>query len=202
MTSNLNWVDYIFIAIFLFSMLAGFGRGLVKEVVSLATLVAAFVVATMFANSLALQFTSSASVQSVVSDASNAIGVNAAQPVSYAAIGLSFGLLFAGTVIVGAIVGFFLNMAFSVGILGFGNRILGALFGLCRGFIINLVIIFMFQLTTIGTSAWWVQSQIVQMYQPSVVWLGAIVSPSLTNLKQKATDALQNAGTKIQNLTY
>jgi membrane protein required for colicin V production len=202
MTSNLNWVDYIFIAIFLFSMLAGFGRGLVKEVVSLATLVAAFVVATMFANSLALQFTSSASVQSVVSDASNAIGVNAAQPVSYAAIGLSFGLLFAGTVIVGAIVGFFLNMAFSVGILGFGNRILGALFGLCRGFIINLVIIFMFQLTTIGTSTWWVQSQIVQMYQPSVVWLGAIVSPSLANLKQKATDALQNAGTKIQNLTY
>jgi membrane protein required for colicin V production len=202
MTSNLNWVDYIFIAIFLFSMLAGFGRGFVKEVVSLATLVAAFVVATMFANSLALQFTSSASVQSVVSDASNAIGVNAAQPVSYAAIGLSFGLLFAGTVIVGAIVGFFLNMAFSVGILGFGNRVLGALFGLCRGFIINLVIIFMFQLTTIGTSTWWVQSQIVQMYQPSVVWLGGIVSPSLANLKQKATDALQNAGSKIQSITY
>src|SRR5690349_15183716 len=96
---NFNWVDYIFIAIFFFSMLAGFGRGFVREVVSIATLIAAFVVATMFSNPLAVAFTSSPAVQNVVTQANSAIGVNTAQPVSYLALGISFGLLFAGTVL-------------------------------------------------------------------------------------------------------
>ncbi|MFW8696320.1 CvpA family protein, partial [Mesorhizobium japonicum] len=81
--------------------------------------------------------------------------------VSYAALAISFGLLFAGTVIAGSIVGYVLNIAFQTGILGFGNRILGAGFGLCRGFIICLVIIFVVQLTPLGSEPWWHQSQIV-----------------------------------------
>ncbi len=201
MTSNLNWLDYVFLAIFAFSVLAGFGRGLVKEIVSLASLVAGFVVATMFASPLAQQFTSSAAVQNVVTDASNTIGMNAAQPVSYAAIGISFGLLFAGTVLVGALIGFFLNMAFSVGILGIGNRILGALFGLGRGAIINLVIIFMLQMTAVNAQSWWQQSTVVQQYQPAVAWLGNLVAPGFANLKQKANDTLQNVNSKIQTIT-
>ena len=201
MMENLNWVDYIILAIFLFSMLAGFSRGLIKEVVSLASLIAAFVVAVMFANSLALHFTSSSAVQNVVTDASNAIGMNAAQPVSYAAIGISFGLLFAGTVIIGSIIGFFLNMAFSIGVLGVGNRLLGGVFGLGRGFIINLVIIFMLQMTAVSGQPWWKESQCVQQFQPTVVWLGGIVSPSLANIKERATETMKDMGSKIQSYT-
>ncbi len=199
--SNFNWLDYIFLAIFLFSMLAGFGRGFVREVMSLITLVAAFVVAAMFSNPLAVAFTSSPSVQSVVSQANSAIGVNTAQPVSYLALGLSFGLLFAGTVIAGAIITFFLNFAFQAGLLGMGNRILGAGFGLARGFIINLVVIFVLQLTPISGEAWWGQSSIVQSYQPAVVWLGGIVSPSLADLKSKMSQTLQNVNSSLQNLS-
>jgi membrane protein required for colicin V production len=195
--ANFNWVDYVCIAIFVLSMLAGFGRGFVKEVVSLATIIAAFIVATMFAQQLAVHFTSSSAVQNVVTESSSAIGMSTAQPVSYAAIGVAYGLLFVGTMIVGAIIGFFLNMAFSIGILGIGNRILGAAFGLARGLILVLVIIFCIQLTSASTASWWRNSQIVAQYQPAVIWLGNMVSPHLATLKEKAAQTLQDVNTSL-----
>lgn len=198
MTANLNWVDYIILAIFFFSILSGFGRGFVREVVSLVTLIAAFVIAILFSNALALAFTSSAPVQNAVTQASSAIGMNAAQPVSYLALGISFGVLFAGTVIVGSLIGYFLNVAFQTGILGIGNRILGAGFGFCRGFLINLVIIFVVQLTPFGSSPSWGQSQLVRSFQPAVVWLGGVVSPALSNLKAKFGQTLQDVNSSIQ----
>ena len=195
--ANFNWVDYVWITIFVFSTLAGFGRGFVKEIVSLATIIAAFIVATMFSEQLAAHFTSSAAVQNVVSESSQAIGMNTSQPVSYAAIGVAFGLLFIGTMIAGAMVGFFLNMAFSIGILGIGNRILGAAFGCARGAILVLVIIFCVQLTSAGTSSWWRGSQIVKEYQPAVAWLGNLVSPHLADLKQRAVDTFQDVNSTV-----
>lgn len=197
--SNLNWIDYIILLIFFFSIIAGFIRGFVKEVVSLITLVAAFVIATMFSNALAQLFTSHPSVQNAVSQATTSLGVDTAQPVSYIALGISFALLFAGTIIVGMIVSFFLNFAFKSGVLGIGNRLLGGIFGLVRGYIINLALIFVVQLTPLGTQASWSQSQFVNMYQPAVQWLGNIVSPSLANLKARFEQTIQNFGSQLQN---
>lgn len=199
--SNLNWVDYIILVIFFFSILAGFGRGLVREVISLLTIVAAFVVASMFAGSVADAFTSSASVQTVVSQASASTGVNASQSASYIALGLSFTILFVATIIAGAIIGYFINMAFQAGVLGIGNRLLGGVFGLVRGFIINLVIIFVVQLTPFASQAPWQQSQMVVSFQPAVVWLGGIVSPALANLKQKIGSSLQDVNSSVQSIT-
>lgn len=199
--ANLNWVDYIILAVFFFSILAGFGKGLVRELVSLATLVAAFIVASMFANPLAAAFTSSPSVQSAVNQASSAIGMNAAQPVSYAALGVSFAVLFTATILAGSLLGYFLNIAFQTGILGFGNRILGAVFGFARGFLINLVLIFVVQLTPLSAQSWWQQSQLVGTFQPAVQWLGNIVSPSLANLKERFGSTIQDVGSSIQGMT-
>lgn len=198
MLENLNWVDYIIIAIFLLSIIAGFARGFVKEVISVATLVVAFIVAIMFSSTLATMFTSSASVQNAVSQSSSAIGINTAQTVSYAALGISFGLLFAATVLVGALLGSIINIAFQVGILGIGNRLLGGAFGFCRGFLINLVIIFVVQLTSLGNQSWWHQSQFVVQYQPAVQWLGNFVSPVLANLESRFGQTLQNVNSSIQ----
>lgn len=197
--SNLNWVDYVFLIIFFFSIVSGMARGFVKEIVSLITLIAAFVVAILFASPLASVFTSSASVQNAVSQASNAINVNTAQPVSYVAIAISFALLFAGTVIIGAILSSILNVAFQTGILGLGNRILGGVFGFVRGFIVNLVIIFVMQLTPIADESWWQQSQVVSQYQPAVQWLANIVSPGLASLKEKFGNVVQDVDATLQN---
>ena len=201
MSASLNWVDYVFIVIFLYSMLSGFFRGFVKEIVSLATLIIAFIVATLFANPLATAFTNSDSVQSAVGQASNAMGSSAAGPASYIAIGLSFFVLFIATIIIGAIISAILNLAFQAGILGFGNRILGAVFGLVRAFLVNMVIVFLVQLTSFSTSQAWQNSTIVAMYQPSVSWLSSTVSPTLANLKDKFGQTMQGVENSLQGQT-
>lgn len=196
-----NWVDYVFILIFFFSVFAGFARGFLKEVISLGTIIAAFIVAILFSNTLASHFTHSSNVQAVVSQASTAIGMNAAQPVSYIAIGVSFGLLFFGTTIVGAIISFFLQFAVQAGMLGFGNRVLGAAFGFARGFIINLVLIFVVQLTSFSSQPSWTQSQLVGEFQPAVAWLAGIVSPSLATLKSTLGQKVKDVGSQIQGIS-
>lgn len=197
----LNLVDILILAIFLISILIGFGRGLVSEVLSLATLIAAFVIAIMFSNTLATFFTSTAAAQSVVSSTTAATGVNTATPVSYVALGVSFGVLFGATVIVGSLIKMVLNLFFNTGILGFGNRILGALFGLIRGYLLNLVLIFLVQLSPVASQPWWQQSHYVPMFQPQVVQLGNLVSPALSNLKSTFGSAIQNANTAIQEIS-
>lgn len=199
--SNLNWVDYIILAIFFFSMLAGFGRGLVRELISLITLVAAFVIASMFANTFAQSLMNSSLVQGLMSQTSTATGINASQPVSYIAIGLSFAVIFGGVVLMGSLVGYFIGMAFQVGMLGIGNRLLGAVFGFVRGFIVNLVIIFVVQLSPLGGEPWWQQSHFVGAFQPAVQWLGNLVSPSLSQLKEKFGQTWQDVNSSIQNIT-
>lgn len=196
--ANLNWVDFIFLAIFFFSMIAGFTRGFVKEMVSLASLIAAFVIAISFSSALASYLSNLSFMRDVVSQSSTAVGVDTAAPISYVLIGVSFAILFSGTVMIGSIIGFFLNTAFATGILGFGNRILGGLFGLIRGYILNLVIIFVIQLTPLGTQAAWHQSKVVQAYQPAVLWLGGLVSPSLANLKNKLGETFHEMSDQIQ----
>lgn len=198
MMSNLTWVDYVILAIFFFFALMGFWRGFVREIVSLITLIAAFVIAIMFSNALAAFFTSSASVQGAVTQASGTMGMSAEQSVSYLAIGISFAVLFVGTVIIGSIIGFFLNMVFQAGILGVGNRLLGGIFGLGKGFIINVVLIFVIQLTPYSTQPAWAQSRLVQGFQPAIVWLGDIVSPALSDLKEKFDQTFQKVGSSIQ----
>lgn len=204
MFSSLNWVDYVILAIFLISILAGFSRGLAKELISLITLVVAVVVASMFATTLAASWMSSPSVQNAVGDASNSIAVNSgavSQTVSYAAVGLSFAVIFAGTILAGAILGFFINLALNSGVLGIGNRLLGAFFGLGRGFLLNLVLIFVLQLTAVGKQPWWLESVCVQQYQPCVAWLGAVVSPHLEMLREKAVETVQNVSGQLQSDT-
>ena len=199
--NNLNWVDYIFVAIFFFTILSGLSRGLVKEVISLITLVAAFVVASMFSHTLAATFTGSPAVQNMVSQVATSTGVNAAQPVSLVTIGICFGLLFAGTVVVGSIISSILNIAFQAGMLGVGNRLLGGAFGFGKAFLITLVIIFVVQLTPFGSQPSWRESQFVAQSQPAVQWLGNIVSPSIAGLKDKMGQTLQNVNSTFQGVT-
>ena len=201
MLSSLNWVDYVILAIFLFSVLAGFSRGLAKELVSLIILVTAVVVASVFASSLAASWSGTPAVQGAVTDATSNINVSAEtvkQTVSYAAIGLSFALLFAGTILVGSIIGFFVNMALTSGVLSFGNRLLGGFFGLGRGFILNLVLVFVLQLTAVANQTWWQQSYCVQQYQPTVAWLGSMVSPHIERLKEKAGEVMESVSGQQQ----
>lgn len=190
--SSLNWVDNIILFVFFMSVVAGLMRGLVKEVISLLTWLAAFIVAVIFSPKLAAMFTSSPSVQSMVSGASTAVGLNTAQPVSMFAIGVSFIALFVGTLIVGSLINSLTSRAVERQGISFANRLLGSVFGLARGFIIVLVIIFLVQLSPIQQQPYWSSSQFVNAFQPAVQWFGNLVQPGFQSLKAKVDTTLQN----------
>ncbi|HTM63211.1 MAG TPA: CvpA family protein [Gammaproteobacteria bacterium] len=194
MMSSLNWVDYIILGIFLLSVITGFSRGLVKELLSVITLIVAVIVAAMFASTLAESLTST----QTVSEATSNMSVNTAHSVSLVALGLSYAILFAATILVGAIISFFINLAITSGTPGFSNRLLGAAFGFGRGFLLNLSFIFILQMTAISQESWWKNSVCVNAYQPSVIWLSGIVSPTIEKLKTKASETLQNVKSQVQ----
>ncbi|EKD54760.1 MAG: colicin V production protein [uncultured bacterium] len=199
MTAGLNWIDYVVLGIFFFSIWAGFFRGGVKEVVSLLSWIAAFIVASSFAKPVSSYFSGSAAVQSITSTASGTFGSSASAPVSMFAIGLSFAGLFFGTVIIGSLVGHFVNRAVEGGGVSIANRLLGGVFGLGRGYLINLVIIFMVQLSPLAEQPFWVQSKLVNSFQPAVQWLGNMVEPGIQSLKSSVGQTLQNLNSTFQN---
>ncbi len=190
--SSLNWIDNIILIVFFFSVVAGLMRGLIREVISLLSWVAAFIIAVIFSSKLAATFTSSPDVQSAISNATTSIGVNAAQPVSMFSVGVSFIILFVGTLVIGSIINSFMSRAVERQGISFANRLLGSVFGLMRGFIIVMVGIFLVQLSPIQQQPYWSQSQFVNAFQPAVQWFGNIVQPGFQSLKAKVDSTLQN----------
>jgi membrane protein required for colicin V production len=197
---GLNIIDILILILVFVSVIIGFSRGLISEVLSLATLIAAFAIAIMFTNPLAAYFSGTSTMQGVVSQTSGAIGANTAQPISYLTIGFSFGLLFVVTLIIGTLAKMILNLMFQTGILGFGNRVLGGGFGFVRGILLTLVIIFLVQLSPMAAQSWWQQSTYVRDFQPGVVWLGSIVSPALENLKSTFGSTINNATGAVKSM--
>src|SRR5262245_18156619 len=164
--SNINFIDIIILAIFLISIIIGLARGLVSELLSLIILIAAFVVAIMFTSPLAEYFSHTATIQNMMK--SSTTGADSSQTISYMTICISFLLLFVATLIVGAILKLLLRFVLSRTGFGFGNRLLGGIFGLVRAYLLILAAIFLVQLSPLAKEDWWQQSQYVPKFQPQV----------------------------------
>ena len=191
-----NWVDYIILGIFFASVLAGLARGAAKEIMSLLSWIAAFVVATLFCHRLAAFFTQSPAVQSAIMSASGT--ANPSEQISWLALGGSFVLLFVITLVIGTIFGHLISSAVDSS-LGLMNRLLGAGFGLARGFLVNLILIFLVQLVpNVQQETWWAQSSLVRAYQPAVQSLAGFIQPSLDAIKSKAGQTLDNMSNQLQ----
>ncbi len=112
-------LDWICLAVLLVSLLVGAWRGLVVEVFSLASWLAAFVLAQWFGPAVAALLPMA----------------GATEPVRYAT---GFVLIFIATLFAGALLGFVLSELLSAVGLGPLNRLLGALFGLLRAVVLIL----------------------------------------------------------------
>ncbi|RUR07310.1 CvpA family protein [Legionella sp. km772] len=179
MIMDLNWVDVGFILFFLLSMLAGFIRGFIRGVVSLLFLVLATYLAIKYAPPLAAHFASSTGQDQTISSLS---------------LVFIFLLIFVFIILIGAIISYFLNMAFQLSGLGFINSFFGGLFGLVRAFIVSIFIIYVVQLTAVSNKLWQ-ESQFVRYCQPMTAWLEKNFSPSLEALKTKISK-LSNTDSK------
>lgn len=194
--TNFNAIDIAVLVIFFMSIVAGLLRGFIKEVIAVVTWIVAFIVSVMFATRLASVFTSSDAVQSALGSTASSTGMNPAESVSYASIGISFICIFLTVLIIGKIVSYFIASAVEGQGISFGNRLLGGVFGLLRGFFITLFLMFVMQFTPFVSQAYWEGSQFVTVFAPALTWVNDVIKPGLGGLKARASQAIQdmNAG--------
>ena len=146
--------DWVLLGVLLASMLVGFWRGLVYEVLSLAGWVAAFVVAQWLAPDVVVWLPM---VQ------------GAPQSIQYA---VAFAVVFVVTVFVAGFVSWLIKKLVETVGLRPVDRTLGGIFGLARGVVLLLALTVVLQLTGVSRDAWWTSAQ-------GSIWLERV----LTGLK-------------------
>lgn len=132
-------LDWIFLGVLLASLLLGALRGLMYEVLSAVSWIAAFILAQWFAPDVALKLPMS----------------GAGEAVRY---GAAFVLVFIGAVFAGGLLATLVKKLFAAVGLQPADRALGAAFGLVRGAVLLLAATVVIGMTPLRTSEWWHES--------------------------------------------
>jgi membrane protein required for colicin V production len=158
----MNWADWAIIAVIGLSSLISIKRGFVKEAISLVIWVLAFFIAVSFHERLAVL------LRDVVDSPS----------LRYM---ISYGLLFAATIVVGSMVNYLLGELVKMTGLSGTDRLFGMAFGVARGVIIIMVLlIFVPRLFPATQEIWWHQSVLIPQFLMMEQWcrdaFGALTS--------------------------
>jgi membrane protein required for colicin V production len=154
---SMNWADWTIIGIVVISGLFSLRRGFMKEALSLATWVAAFIVARLFGEALA------------------SVLVDYIQTPSFRIV-TSFAILFVLTLIVGALLSNLVEMLVHATGLSSTDRILGMGFGIVRGGLIVVVIVALLANTPAVQDIWWNQSQLIPHFVLMENWTKEIAT--------------------------
>ena len=182
-------IDYIIIGIIVFSIIVSLLRGFVREVMSLASWIVAFFIASHFYVYLAGLLTSIESL--------------------YIRNGVAIAILFIASLaslIVGAIVNYVLGQLVDRTGLSGTDRVLGACFGLLRGVLIVAAILFFLDTFTASNQTdWWKESKLIPHFRFVVDWFFQQIQAnssflnSTLNLEQVTTPASNPIPTSTQN---
>jgi len=148
----MNAVDLIIIAILALSVLVGLWRGLISEVLALATWALAFWVAWMYGPAVSAHFDRSIET-----------------PVLRLLVG--YGLCFIGVLILGALARFVIQRLVDGTGLGGTDRLLGMLFGFARGLLLVTLVVFLVGLTSFSHESMWQQSVLLPQFKGLAAWL-------------------------------
>lgn len=132
-------LDWIFLGVLLASLVLGAWRGLIYEVFSVLSWIAAFILAQWFASDVAQKLPMSGSGESV----------------RYAA---GFALVFVVSVLAGSLLAKLVQKLFAAIGLQPADRALGAAFGLVRGVVLLLAATVVIGMSPLRTSEWWQES--------------------------------------------
>lgn len=139
----MNWADWTIVGIVSVSALISIKRGFVKEALSLLVWIAAFVIALLFGHRLSLLLTDLISTPSLREIA-------------------AFALLFAATLIVGAMVNYLVGELVRMTGLSGTDRLFGMVFGLARGVLVVLAIVILLpSVVPVDSDPWWQESLLI-----------------------------------------
>ncbi len=163
----MNWADWTIIAIIAISGLFSLKRGFVREALSLATWIAAFIVARLFTAPLATLFEHSIETPS-------------------ARLAVAFAILFLATLIVGALISALIAALVQATGLSSTDRILGVGFGIARGGLLIVVLVALLGITPAVEDPWWHESQLIPHFLKMESWT--------RDLAQDVVRAIWNVG--------
>ncbi len=144
-------IDYIIIAIIVFSIVVSLLRGFVREVMSLASWVVAFIIASQFYPYLANLLTQIES--------------------EYIRNGTAIGILFILSLIVGAVVNYVIGQLVDKTGLSGTDRVLGGCFGFLRGVLIVAALLFFLDtFTNFNQTDMWKTSKLIPHFGFIVEW--------------------------------
>ena len=153
-----NWVDWVVVALVGLSTLVSLWRGFAREALSLAGWVAAFVIANLFSVQMA------ALLAGVIDNVTG----------RYLA---GFAILFIPTLLVTGVVNLLVRQLIRATGLGTLDRLLGTVFGLARGLIVVLVVVFVVrQLAPPEEQTWLFESQLVPHLDMLAQWVQTVFS--------------------------
>lgn len=152
----MNWFDTAIITVTGLSCAFGLYRGLIKEVLSLVTWIAALLIAKGY----------SESVSGVLTNLIDSNGVR------YAA---AFAMIFIVVMMLGTFLNFLMSKILTVTGLKFADRLLGGIFGIARGALIVLVALF-FSRIFMSNGEEWQQSTIIPHGLIAVEWSQNFIS--------------------------
>jgi len=141
----MNWADWLILAVIGISALISLKRGFVKEALSLATWLAAFVVARTFSFSFATLLVDYIDTYSL-------------------RLGAAFFLLFVLTLLVGALINYLITSLVKITGLTGTDRLLGMAFGLARGALLIIVCVALLKVTPVAEDAWWRESYLIPRF--------------------------------------
>lgn len=151
-----NWLDWVFATIVLVSVVTAIWKGFVAELISLASAIAALIVAALGYERLAPLLS----------------GITRNQEV---ALGASFILLFAAVLVIGALVSIVAKKLVRKVQLQWFDRFLGGVFGLVRGLLVDCIVLLVMMAFAIQQAA--IQKSVLAPYVTAGSELLAFVMP-------------------------
>ena len=154
----MNWADYAILGVLAISCLISLKRGFVKEALSMANWVLAFIVAVTFRDSFAVLLEAHIPTPSLREMA-------------------AFAGLFAATLIVGAMVNHLIGELVKMTGLSGTDRFLGVLFGAIRGLVVVMAVLLLVpSVVPIDQDPWWKQSVLIPQFLSFESWTRNLAS--------------------------
>lgn len=146
-------IDWVILAVLAVSALISLKRGFVKEALSLASWVLAFIIARMFSANLATLLAGSIETESLRWI-------------------IAFAILFVGTVVIGAMLSHLIAQLVQASGLTGTDRVFGMFFGLVRGLVILVAVVYGLQFTVVSNDPWWQESNVIPYLVTVAGWAG------------------------------